>query len=415
VKLNREYDNEYDDLFNEYKDYQNEYDDLRQTNYNYAKEMRRWASSKKAVSASPYMYGARLANLAREEDAKRAATEEKARQVKELVENLRVTQEYEERVSAVVKSSVGYTSVLNAKAHRMLRAGKRPRRDAGRFLLIGGGSLGAGSAVANLETGHAVIAAAQLPIALGIVAIASPLILKTGKDLWNWDTHSKAKVAAREAFVLAERESLRAWLSERYGVSVSDDVLAQLVAVVHEDAQQADFEDPTGRAFKFMKVSDAQGWFVFQTGVPVAQRKALDLSPSKAIDAPQVFTGEVALIHARVEEMLALLAKQPLSAEQSHVLNRIKQDVGATASTLASLAALGDLEAGQKRAAAVMGQLVEELNDLVAGKKAALLDELQVQGNYVKERRRVIGSGGLELVKPAAALEAAQEQQEAEA
>lgn len=321
-----------------------------------------------------------------------------------------------------VDPAKGYTSNFPIAAKRLLAKLQKPKASASAIASHAGlaGAIGLmGDITANSFYNVPEIGLAGAVLAVGTLAVHG-IIRSDRADV------EPARRRVIESRFESERASLRQWLQVRYGLSVEPDVLMHLVStVVEEKVKQTSFQAEDGRHFKFMKVMDDEGWLVFGTTPPASEsiaeisaalsrgkaavanaREVLDRAQPvlAAIQAQQIFTGEVALLHDRIQQMFALLDAQPLNVEEQHVVARAKQDVAAMASTLSALAALGDRESGQKRAADVLGQLVEELNELVVAKKAALLSELDVQRIYVTERRRPVG-GRLELIKPQAQLE----------
>lgn len=349
-------------------------------------------------------------------EAEKFAVQYLADKMRELDEKRAAAKELEG-----VDPAKGYISAVRPQALKLIAKRNRPNQFTLPLIGIRTGTLAfiglCGDLIANTAFGVPEVGLGAAALGAGSIIVHALIRsnIKEMKPLTNKVIESNFDL---------ERASLRLWLHTRYGISVSRDVLATLGEAVHGTENQVDFEAEDGRYFKFMKVMDAEGWFVFETAPPAAQsigqiqaaltRASGALDRAQAVLEPKaaqpLFTGEAALLHERIQQMLGLLDQQPLNVEEQHVVNRARQDVDATASTLANLAALGDRESGQTRVASVLGQLIEELNELVNDKKAALLTELDVQRAYVVERRRPLG-GRLELSKPQAQLESAPEQE----
>lgn len=196
----------------------------------------------------------------------------------------------------------------------------------------------------------------------------------------------------------AESENLRQWLSVRYGLTVSDEVVLDLVNTVYGQNGQSSylFEDASGSALKFE--ADADGlWYVReQTDLAGSSHRAQVEASKKTFS----LDGEVAMLHERIEHLLATLTLTEGSVERTHLIARARQDVGDTLSLLRRLQPFGGPDGQQaQRVVEIFSEVVDELNEAVEAEKAEISGALNVQRNYVIERRRAAVSK-LELAKP---------------
>jgi hypothetical protein len=189
----------------------------------------------------------------------------------------------------------------------------------------------------------------------------------------------------------AESKNLSQWLVARYGLTVNDEVLEDFAAMVHgwKGMTAYTFEDSVGNALKFEKDPDGR-WYV---------REQADLAGTGRVAALQVseeeplLEGEAAMLHEQIERLLAMLNEAEGSAERQHLIGRARQDVASTLGLLRRLRPLGGADAQQvQRVVEIFSELVDELNVALTAEKASISAELDVQRDYVRQRKEVLGT-----------------------
>lgn len=198
-----------------------------------------------------------------------------------------------------------------------------------------------------------------------------------------------SKSRAKHSLLLNQLEAvhsqgLRSWLKARYGLVVTDEVLKQSVVGMLEDGSVPVFEDVSGREW-VLRPSHADGsaWLVDQF-VPTVDSEAVTV---ETVVDEVVLPGEAGVIYSSVMGRLAILSAYSLSAESSHNVKRVREDVRQAIVTFRKWEALGGDSSGEDKLVVVLSALNEELLAIVNHELATVGDDLTVQGNYLKSRQ----------------------------
>jgi len=192
--------------------------------------------------------------------------------------------------------------------------------------------------------------------------------------------------------MVVQSEGTRKWLQERYGVTVSDEVLTVLASGVLTNQNSVPFADSEGKLW-VLRRSSSGAYQVEPQQVIVEASEA----PEGIRQAPVVLSvgvahldSELGQLGEKIDTRLAQLQKFALTVEESHVVSRTVGDARDAVAAFERLQLLGAEESGSAYLLDVLRLLDSELESIVqvkvsqetellrAGKQKAIARQVEV-------------------------------------
>jgi hypothetical protein len=190
-----------------------------------------------------------------------------------------------------------------------------------------------------------------------------------------------------------QSEGTRKWLQTRYGVAVSDEVLAVLASNVLTNQDSVPFADVEGRLW-VLRRSSSGSYQVEPQQVAVQTSEA----PDGIRQAPVVLSvgaahldGELGELGEKIDTRLAQLQKFALTVEESHVVSRTVGDARDAVAAFERLQLLGAAESGSTYLLDVLRLLDSELEGIVQVKVSQETELLRAGKQKAIARQSEVG------------------------
>lgn len=230
---------------------------------------------------------------------------------------------------------------------------------------------------------------------IGLVCLGFLLGPVVGAVSWPFVRGKKKRAVIQWKYVKSVHTvGLRSWLHARYGITVSDGMISDVLDLMAVDSSVS-FGDATGQGW--MLKADASGsepvWYVERDAAELAKTVAAEPKVVEAavVERESLLVGEAAVLYERIQSQVNMLRSYSLEAESSHNVLRVLEDARQAVATYEKWRFLNVDGAGDEKLIHVLTILDGELSALVASEARSLEGSLDTQSAYLESRQLDVG------------------------